>query len=257
MTVLRLLYRLPCLVVYIVLALPPTIIAQTTPFRSRQLGGKRLGDRFLHWWSATICRLFGLRRHIRGEFPPGAQLVVANHISWLDIQLLHSVAPMGFVAKAEIEKWPLAGWVAKFGDTVFHHRGSHDSASGVATVMADRLRSGSKIAIFPEGGILPGEGIKRFHARMFAAAADTGTLVQPVMIRYLRDGGHHLAMTFLPGENFMANFFRLLGQSPCIAELNILPPIDPAGRQRKDLASASEAAIRAAYDRDDGRFHGD
>ena len=255
MTVLRLLYRFPCLIVYIVLALPPTIIAQTAPFRSLILGGKRLGDRFLHRWSATICSLFGLRRRIHGTFPPGAQLVVANHISWLDIQLLHSVAPMGFVAKAEIEKWPLAGWVAKFGDTVFHHRGSHHSATGVATVMADRLREGSKIAIFPEGGILPGEGIKRFHARMFAAAADTGTPVQPVMIRYLRDGNHHLAMTFLPGENFMANFFRLLGQRSCIAELHILPPIDPAGLQRKELASTSEAAIRAAYLLDgDGRF---
>lgn len=247
MTTFRLLYRIPWLVLHIVLGLPPTVIAQTAPFRAMHMGGKRVSDIFLNWWSGSVCAIFGLRRRIHGAFQPGAQLVVANHISWLDIQLLHSVAPMGFVAKAEIQKWPLAGWIARFGDTVFHHRGSHDSASGVASVMAQRLREGSRIAVFPEGGILPGEGVKRFHARLFAAAQDTGTPVQPVMIRYQRGGQHELSMTFLPGENFMANFFRLLGQAPCVAEVDILPLILPAGMQRRELASASESAIRSAY----------
>lgn len=113
--------------------------------------------------------------------------------------------------------------------------------------MAQRLNEGSKVAIFPEGGILPGKGIKRFHARMFAAAVDTGTIVQPVMIRYLREGRHEHAMTFLPGENFLSNFFRLLGQRPCQAELVILEPIEPGGLQRRDLAGASEEAIRKAF----------
>jgi 1-acyl-sn-glycerol-3-phosphate acyltransferase len=247
MTILRLLYRLPWLIVHIVLFLPPTVVTQTKLFRSMHLAGRRVSDIFLNWWSGTICTIFGLRRAVTGEFEPGAQLVVANHISWLDIQFLHSVSPMGFVAKAEIQKWPLAGWIAAFGDTVFHHRGSHDSATGVATVMAQRLAEGAKVAIFPEGGILPGKGIKRFHARMFAAALDTGTPVQPVMIRYLRNGRHEHGMTFLPGENFVANFFRLLGQEPCLAELAILPVIDATGMQRKDLANASELAIRSAY----------
>jgi len=257
LTVFRLLYRIPWLILHLVLGLPPTVIAQTAPFRSMHVGGERVSDLFLYWWSGSICAIFGLRRRIRGEFTPGAQLVVANHISWLDIQLLHSVSPMGFVAKAEIQKWPLAGWIAGFGDTVFHHRGSHDSASGVASVMAQRLREGSKIAVFPEGGILPGEGIKRFHARLFAAAQDTGTPVQPVMIRYQRGEEHDLSMTFLPGESFMANFFRLLGQAPCLAELDILPLIDPAAMQRRELASAAESAIRKAYTLSDSEQPGE
>ena len=177
-----------------------------------------------------------------------AQLVVANHISWLDIQLLHSISPMSFVAKAEIKKWPIAGLMASVGESVFHHRGSHDSASGVSTVMAERLRQGAKVAIFPEGGILPGAGVKRFHARLFAAAIETGVPVQPVMIRYLRDGHHYDGMTFLAGEHFVANFFRLLGQKRCVAEMCVLPLIDSAGQQRRDLAQASELAVRAAYD---------
>lgn len=247
MTILRLLYRIPWLLFHILIALPPTVIAQTAPFRTRYWRGRSISDTFLNAWSGTTCRIFGLRIHLTGNFTPGGQLVVANHISWLDIELLHSASPMGFVAKAEIEKWPLAGWIAGFGDTVYHRRGSHDSASGVATVMAERFERAHKVAIFPEGGILPGEGIKRFHARMFAAAQETGTPVQPVMIRYLRNGRHVLEMTFLPGESFIANFFRLLAQAPCRAELHVLEPIDPAGLQRKQLAGVAEYAIRSAY----------
>jgi 1-acyl-sn-glycerol-3-phosphate acyltransferase len=244
---LRLVYRVPWLLLHLLFGLPLTLLSQTSLFRSIRLGGRPVSEIVLNWWSSTTCAIFGLQRIVHGEISSRPQLVVANHISWIDIKLLHSVSPMGFVAKAEIQKWPLAGWVASFGDTVFHHRGSHDSANGVATVMAQRLREGGKIAIFPEGGILPGDGVKRFHARMFAAAVDTGSPVQPVMIRYLRDGKHYPAMTFLPGESFIANFFRLLRQRPCQAELCILPPIESAGLQRRDLASAAETAIRAAY----------
>jgi 1-acyl-sn-glycerol-3-phosphate acyltransferase len=252
MIYLRLIYRIPWLLLHIVLALPLTVVAQTGPFRRMRVGDTRVSDIFLNWFSGTACAIFGLHRQVRGSFEPGALLVVANHISWLDIELLHSVSPMGFVAKAEIQNWPVAGWIAGFGDTVFHSRGSHDSASGVAAVMARRFRDGAKVAVFPEGGILPGEGIKRFHARMFGPALDSGTRVQPVMIRYLRNGQHEPAMTFLPGENFIANFFRLLAQQPCVAEIAILAPIDPAGLQRRQLALACETAVREAYESDPG-----
>jgi 1-acyl-sn-glycerol-3-phosphate acyltransferase len=248
MGILRLLYRVPWLLFHLLIGLPVTLLAFTPPGRAIHLCGRPLNAIILNWWAGMSCRIFGLERSVKGEFTPGAQLVVANHISWLDIQLLHSVSPMGFVAKAEIQNWPLAGFVASVGDTVFHHRGSHDSASGVSTVMARRLQQGLKIAIFPEGGILPGDGVKRFHARLFAAAIETGSPVQPVMIRYRRDGCHYAGMTFLPGETFMANFFRLFRQRRCVAELRILPLIDPAGLQRRDLASAAESAVRAAFE---------
>ena len=103
---------------------------------------------------------------------------------------------------------------------------------------------------FPEGGILPGDGVKRFHARLFAAAIESGVPVQPVMIRYRRDGNHYPGMTFLPGEHFIANFFRLLRQRPCVAELSVLRLIDSNNRQRRDLATASEAAVRAAFEQE-------
>jgi 1-acyl-sn-glycerol-3-phosphate acyltransferase len=248
MGILRLLYRVPWVLLHLLIGLPPTLISIATPARAIRIGKKSLDDIMLNWWSGTTCYIFGLRRHIKGEIRPGAQLVVANHISWMDIQLLHSISPMGFVAKAEIKNWKLAGRVAAIGDTVFHQRGSHDSASGVATVMAQRLGLGRKVAIFPEGGILPGHGIKRFHARMFAAAIEANVPVQPVMIRYIRDGEHYKGMTFLRGEGFVANIFRLLGQRKCIAEVSILPLINPDGKRRRELAKESEAAVTSAFE---------
>jgi len=249
MGAIRLIYRLPMLLLLLLL-LPPTVLAQTSVFRSSEPGKRSIREITLNAWSALACATFGLTREVHGAFVPGAQLIVANHISWLDIMLLHSVSPMGFVAKAEIEKWPIAGWIAVFGDTVFHRRGSHDSSSGVASVMAERLQQDCKVAIFAEGGILPGDGVKRFHARMFAAALDTNSPVQPVMIRYRQDGRHYADMTFLAGENFVGNFFRLLMQRGCTAQLCVLPLIYPAGLQRRDLASAAENAVRNAFERE-------
>jgi 1-acyl-sn-glycerol-3-phosphate acyltransferase len=116
--------------------------------------------------------------------------------------------------------------------------------------MEERLSEGGKVAIFPEGGILRGDGVKRFHARLFAAAINTGAPVQPVMVRYLRDGELYHDITFLPHEKTLDNFFRLLRQRPCVAEARILAPIDPAGSQRRQIAAEAEAAVRAAFESD-------
>jgi 1-acyl-sn-glycerol-3-phosphate acyltransferase len=245
---LRLLYRFPALLLHVLIGTPATVLCQTAPGRALQVGGRPLSDRMLCWWARTVCRIFGLRRRVRGQFAPGSQLIAANHISWIDIQLLHSESPMGFVAKAEIEGWPLIGGMARMGGTVFHRRGSHDSASGVAAAMTGRLREGGRVAIFPEGGILDGTGVKRFHARLFGAAIDAGAPVQPVMLRYSRGGELYSDITFRPGEHFLHNFLRLLLQEPCLAELHVLEPLPSANKQRRQLSVEAESAVRAAWD---------
>jgi len=244
----RLLYRVPWALFHLVFGLPLTLLSIRFPLRPIRIGGKGLDVIMLNWFSGTTCTIFGIRRQIHGNFKPGAALVVANHISWLDIQLLHSISPMGFVAKAEINAWPLAGRVAAMGDTVYHQRGSHDSASGVNQAMVEKLQQGKKVAIFAEGGILPGDSVKRFHARMFAAAIETDTPVQPVMIRYMRAGQRYPDITFLRGEGFMGNLLRLLKQGGCTAEVVILPLVAPAGKRRREIAQASEEAVRAAFE---------
>jgi len=247
---LRLCYRVPWLAVHVLVGTPLTVIGQTALFRDIPVGRRSLGEVLLTWWARMVCRIFGLERRVRGELAPGPQLIAANHISWIDIQLLHSVAAMGFVAKAEIADWPVIGWLADLGSTVFHQRGSHDSASDVMASMIQRLESGARIAIFPEGGILGGPQVKRFHARMFGAAIETAVPVQPVMLRYSRGGTRYDDITFRPGEHFLSNFFRLLAQPRCIAEIGLLQPLMSSGKPRRQLAEQAEAAVRAAFERE-------
>lgn len=245
---LRILYRLPLMLLHLVIGTPVTVACQYSWGRSKKFAGVSLAEITSRWWSTVICFIFGISIRKEGEFSPGAQLVAANHISWLDISVLHSCASMGFVAKAEINGWPLLGGLARAGQTVFHKRGSHDSASGVAVALVERLNENRRVAIFPEGGILHGNGVKRFHARLFAAAIEAGEPVQPVMVRYLRDGSRYDDITFLPGEHFGANFFRLLVQKPCIAEVHVLPMIDSVGKQRRQLAGEAERQVCEAFE---------
>jgi 1-acyl-sn-glycerol-3-phosphate acyltransferase len=248
MTGLRLLYRLPWLLVHLVLFLPLALLASVPPLPRIRIAGRGLDEILQSGWTGLVCRIFGLRISVTGELPKGASLVVANHISWIDIPLLYSLAPMGFVAKAEIARWPVAGFIARFGNSLFHDRGSHDSSRKVKDAMVARLKQGQRVAIFPEGGILPGHGVKPFHARLFAAVAESEAPVQPLMLRYVKEGRHYREIGFLPGEHFLANFFRLLGQPTRLAEVAILEPIDGAGLPRKELAKASQAAVLEAFD---------
>src|SRR5690606_36498168 len=126
-------------------------------------------------------------------------------VSWLDIETLHAVRAASFVAKAEIARWPLVGWLAAQAGTIFHKRGDNDSLARVMATMCQRLRAGSSVAVFPEGGTGRGDRLRPFHARIFQVAVDTGVPIQPVAILYGRDGRMDLNVPFRAGEKFLPN----------------------------------------------------
>ncbi len=246
LTPFRILGRCLLLVVAVV-GLVPLLISVSRVGRAVAIGGVSLEQIGLGWWSRLVCRAFGVRIEVSGRPSPGPVLIVANHISWLDITVLHGTATMGFVGKAEIGKWPLLGFLARAGDTIFHERGSHDSAAGVAEAMIGRLKTGRRVAIFPEGGIRPGEGIGVFHARLFRVAVEVDCPVQPVMLKYVRQGSRDPEMTFINNENMLQNMLRMLGRPVSTADIRYLGPIAPGGRPRKEIAAEAQAAIEAAY----------
>ena len=174
--------------------------------------------------------------------PPGTRtpavkgvMFVANHVSWVDIEVLHSPRMMGFVAKREISQWPVVGWMAARGETIFHARGSTESLGGVLHEMLSRLRAGRSVGVFPEGGTRGGREIGPFHARIFLAAVEAGVPVQPVALKYGEGASAQTVVAFGPRESFVANFFRLLGEPARVAEVHFLAPILPGdtdGRRR-------------------------
>lgn len=193
------------------------------------------GVTFIRIWSRMLLRVFGVRVVCKGKPLADPVMLVANHGSWMDINLIHAVHPAGFVAKAEIGHWPVVGWMARRGGTIFHQRGSNDSLAAVMSVMSERLRAGCSIAVFPEGGTAPPGTLKVFHARILQAALDAQAPVQPVALRYLCDGAPAPGVLFKSGENFMHNVIRVMATRSHTAEVHFLEPVrfEPEGGRRR------------------------
>ena len=245
--VLRYLVRIPLLLVHLLVLLPIAMVVVSLPWARRGEHGHRVDNRVVRWWSAGLVRVFGFRLRRVGEPLPGGVLFVANHVSWIDIVVLHSQRMMGFVAKREIERWPLVGWMAGRAETIFHQRGNSESLGGVLHEMLARLRTGRSVGVFPEGRTRDGREVGPFHARIFLAAVETGACVQPVALRYGDGGDAQATVAFQPGENFLANFLRLLGEPARVAEVHFLAPIgtaDTVGRRR--IAELARERIVAA-----------
>lgn len=235
--------RVPVLLLHIGLGLPLTL-ALINRFTARwTLDGERVDHRAIRWWSGGLMRIFGFRLRRVGQPLRGPHLLVANHVSWIDIELVHSQRAVGFVAKAEISRWPLVGWVAKRGGTIYHQRGNNASLNGVLDMMVGRLDSGQAVGVFPEGTATTGDAIRTFHARIFQAAFEAQVPVQPVALRYGEAGDAQTIVAFQRGENFVQNFLRLLGEPSRVAEVHFLPPIQPGEEGRRHVAEQARERI--------------
>lgn len=246
---LRYLWRLPMLALHVTVGLA-VVMAMINPLAARlRFRGERLDERTIRLWSLLMVRVFGMRVRRFGAPLPGGVLVVANHVSWIDITLMHSQRMVGFVAKAEIERWPLIGWLASRGSTIFHHRGDNESLHGVMHQMLTRLQSGSAVGVFPEGRTNDGQAIGAFHARIFQPAVLAGVPAQPVALKYGAQGSAQTIVAFQPRENFLQNFWRLLGEPARLVEVHFLEPVsvDESGRRR--MAEISRERISAAMGR--------
>lgn len=242
----RYIVRVPLLILHLVLGLPLTLLL-INPLTARWvLVGERVDHRAIRAWSGGLMRIFGFRVHRFGRPRPGPFLLVANHVSWIDIELVHSQCVVGFVAKAEISRWPLVGWLASRAGTIYHQRGSNDSLNGVMERMVSRLDAGQPVGVFPEGGTSGGEAIRTFHARIFQAAFETRVPVQPVALRYGRGGEAQTTVAFGRGENFLQNFLRLLGEPGRVAEVHFLETIQPGDEGRRQVAEQARKRIVAA-----------
>jgi 1-acyl-sn-glycerol-3-phosphate acyltransferase len=243
----RYLYRVPFLVWHILVDLPVVLLLMAPPWGASEFGGSRLDHRMVRAWSSGLLRAFGFRLVRIGTPVPQATLFVANHVSWVDIVTLHSQRMMGFVAKREIASWPLVGWLAARGETIFHQRGSQESLGGVLQVMLARLRSGRSVGVFPEGRTRDGTEVGPFHARIFLAAVEAGAPVQPVALRYGANASAQTIVAFQPKESFLGNFLRLIGEPARAVEVVFLPPIVPGDTEgRRRIAELARARIVAA-----------
>ncbi|MGN2248495.1 lysophospholipid acyltransferase family protein [Frateuria sp. GZRe14] len=246
---LRYLWRVPLLLLHILLGI--LLCAGILSWNRHRVmvdGREPFAHRMIRWWSTMLMRIFGLRSVRVGKPLPDPVLFVANHTSWIDIELLHSQRAACFVAKAEIARWPLVGWMAATGGTIFHRRGSNHSLAAVMQAMVERLRGHRSVAVFPEGGTGHNGVLKVFHARIFQAALDAQVPVQPVALRFARNGKRVVDAGFREGENFMGNLLRMLGEAPLDAEVHFLAPVPAMPEARRRMADLSRERIGAALE---------
>ena len=143
--------------------------------------------------------------------------------------------------------WPVIGWLASRGGTIYHERGSNDSLTRVSQTMVERLQSGLGVGVFPEGGTGEVDKVRTFHARIFQTCYDANVPAQPVALRYVRGGHAAKAVAFRGKEAFFPNVLRLLGEPATIAEVHFLDPVPLATEGgRKRMAEAARRAIIVA-----------
>ncbi len=244
---LRYLYRVPLLLVHLIVLLPLTLLSLAPPWAGLRWRGERFGHRVVRAWSAGLLRIFGFQVRVQGAPLADPVMFVANHVSWVDIEMLHSQRMVGFVAKREIRSWPLVGWLAERGETIFHQRGNQESLGGVMHAMLARLQERRPVAVFPEGRTRDGHAVGPFHGRIFQPAVEAGVPVQPVALRYgVRASAQHI-VAFAPNENFVVNFVRLLGEPSRPATVCFLQPILPNQLEgRRQMAEVARERIVAA-----------
>lgn len=201
-------------------------------------------ERLRQRWSRQLLAVLGIDLVCEGTNPPPHSLIVANHISWVDIFAINALAPAAFISKAEVRTWPLIGWLAARNDTVFLRRGSRGHARAVNHEIATLLTEGARIALFPEGTTTDGSHTLGFHAALMQPAIAAGCPIVPVAIRYQDARGARSAIAAYAGDTTLWRSIRdIAGARGLELKLVGCRPIAAAQADRKRLAHQAHRAI--------------
>ncbi len=171
-------------------------------------------------------------------------LLVANHISWLDIHVINTLVPAAFVAKDDVRSWPLIGWLCARTETIFLARGSRAAAQDARERIVAALRAGTPVAVFPEGTTTGGERLLPFHGALFQGAIDAGAPVMPLALRYLDARGRPSRAPAYDGAiTLWQSLLAIARADGLTAQLRVLAPLPSADTDRRHLAAHSHRAI--------------
>lgn len=213
-----------------------------------------LRDRIVQGWSRRLVGICGVTVAPSTGVPALAHaMVVANHVSWLDIFVINSLYPCRFVAKSEIREWPVLGWLADKAGTVFLARGNRRDLRQIFKGLVHKLEQGERVAFFPEGTTASQGNLLPFHANLFEAAVDAGVMVQPYAVSYVdASGALHPSIEFIGEMSFAESMVAILSGPAVNARVVCMAPIDAAGAHRRDVCAAAHAAVGAALGHKEG-----
>lgn len=218
--------RLLRLLLHILCAIPLGAVAHLLP----------QPERVSQLWFRGLLNVLRLRVDVQGTLGDQPLLLAGNHISWLDIAVLAASRPLVFVSKAEVGRWPLIGWLARAGDTLFIERGANGTAQ-LNEQLTAILGDGRTAVIFPEGTTTRGYSVRRFAPRLFASAIATQAPVQPFMLRY-----REASAPYVDDDTMLGNIWRLLAEPEIQVQLRF-GPVLAAGERRDAIARQAQTWV--------------
>lgn len=210
------------------------------PFRSR----------IIRAWAAKLLVILNIEVRVQGNIPTLATrgvMFVSNHVSWMDVWLLQSVRPVRFISKADVRGWPIVGYLAQAGGTLFIQREKRHHTAAIVGQAEAVLTQGDCLALFPEGTTTNGLRLRAFHPSLFQVAVDQGGAITLVTIRYVfEDGGSDTAPAYADEITMPESMRAILARRKIFAEVNYFDTLDARGKTRRALALEAEAAIAKA-----------
>jgi 1-acyl-sn-glycerol-3-phosphate acyltransferase len=183
---------------------------------------------------------------VEGDVPKtGPVLLAANHISWLDILVMHAARHCRFISKADIQHWPLVGTLATAAGTLYIARESRRDALRVVHRMAECLRAQDVLAVFPEGTTGDGSSVLPFHGNLFQAAISADAPVLPVGLRFAdaRTGAASFAPCYIGDDTLVGSIWRTLCAQDLVAVVRFGVSQTAMGRDRRAWAADLRAAV--------------
>lgn len=238
--------------------------ALTVPLMPVQAALLRLSPkgarRFPHWYHRQVCRLIGVRLTIEGRLAEDRPvLLVSNHTSWLDIPVLSAVAPVSFVAKKEVARWPFVSWLAKLQRSVFVDRERRSAVGATTNEIMARLATGDTVVLFAEGTSSDGIRVLPFksalvgsvHQALGTSHGHDSIAVQPLSLAYTRFDGLPVGralrerVAWYGDADLIPHFIRVLASGATDVTLSWGDAIAlNAETDRKQVTRDAEAAVR-------------
>ncbi len=196
------------------------------------------------FWARRVLATTGGQLQVSGT-PHHPALWVANHISWLDIVALLATGPVVFVAKSEVGRWPVIGWLARRHGTLFLERGSRGHATTVGKAIAAALTARQTVVLFPEGTTSDGTLLHPFHAALLQPAVVTATPIQPLALTYWIGSTRTTEVAFTGKMTLVKSLRRIVALPPFTIAVSFGPLLLPYQTNRKALAEQAHAWVRA------------
>ncbi|MCO4089355.1 MAG: 1-acyl-sn-glycerol-3-phosphate acyltransferase [Limnohabitans sp.] len=190
-------------------------------------------------WALKLLAIWGIHVRVLGQpLIVGPAMLVSNHISWLDILVIHAARHCRFVSKSDIREWPLVGMLATGAGTLYIERTSRKDALRMVRDMANAMRDGDVVAVFPEGTTSDGRDLLPFHANLIQAAIDVQAPIQPLSLKFMDvpSGLPSFAPCYIGDDTLIGSMWRTLKARRIEAVLHFGQPQDAMGRDRRAWA---------------------